>query len=593
MAQGDTGSPTEPTSASSKASTSSKNDDAIWQTEIARLLERFLPDSLRSSSPEERSQARVLTGMLLVMLGGSVLVVAGQVVNGTAFGLKLGLAIAGGWTAFLIAIRAGVRIRTLSQGVLGYIYLVSVGVTFASGGEATFAVLIACLLPIFAFILEGAGRATRWTIAVLAGVGLTALYASTTDTNLFGGEILPWNQMRFASITAMVSFVYLVALTIERVVGIASKEAQESKAQLATQNAHYRLLIENMGDLLMEYDDKSSCLYTSPNSLEIIGRSDHDLLGDQYVEHIHPDDLRDIRAALPRLLERPGVTQCRKVRIRHAGGHWVHGQVTARSFKTQLGKTHCVTIFRDVSELRRAELTVRHAERLSSAGTLAAGVAHQINNPVGSIRLASELALRCAKEGDWRAVETLLEENVDQATRCCEIIKSLLQFAAHESTIKVTQDLVEIIERARHFTISYARERGIEIDIVGDRGPLWVNVCAIEIEQVLVNLTRNAIESRPVSQRVEIVVSRIGDVARVEVRDDGCGIAESDRAQVFDPFFTTRMNEGGSGLGLSVVHGIVRDHGGVIELESAEGKGTCGRMELPLVDEVLDGASLD
>ena len=271
----------------------------------------------------------------------------------------------------------------------------------------------------------------------------------------------------------------------------------------------------------------------------------------------------------------------------------MYGQVTARSFKTQLGKTHCVTIFRDVSELRRAELTVRHAERLSSAGTLAAGVAHQINNPVGSIRLASELALRCAKEGDWRTVETLLEENVDQATRCCEIIKSLLQFAAHESTIKVTQDLVEIIERARHFTISYARERGIEIDIVGDRGPLWVNVCAIEIEQVLVNLTRNAIESRPVSQRVEIVVSRIGDVARVEVRDDGCGIAESDRAQVFDPFFTTRMNEGGSGLGLSVVHGIVRDHGGVIELESAEGKGTCGRMELPLVDEDLDGASLD
>ena len=118
-------------------------------------------------------------------------------------------------------------------------------------------------------------------------------------------------------------------------------------------------------------------------------------------------------------------------------------------------------------------------------------------------------------------------------------------------------------------------------------------MCAIEIEQVLVNLTRNSIESRPVSQRVEIVVSRIGDVARVEVRDDGCGIAESDRAQVVDPFFTTRMNEGGSGLGLSVVHGIVRDHGGVIELESAEGKGTCGRMELPLVDEVLDGASLD
>ena len=134
MAQGDTGSPTEPTSVLSKSQKSSNNDDAIWQTKRARLLERFLPDSLRSASPEERSQARILTGMLLVMLGGSVLVVAGQVVNGTAFGFKLGLAIAGGWTAFLIAIRAGVRIRTLSQSVLAYIYLVSVGVTIASGG---------------------------------------------------------------------------------------------------------------------------------------------------------------------------------------------------------------------------------------------------------------------------------------------------------------------------------------------------------------------------------------------------------------------------------------------------------------------------
>lgn len=166
--------------------------------------------------------------------------------------------------------------------------------------------------------------------------------------------------------------------------------------------------------------------------------------------------------------------------------------------------------------------------------------------------------------------------------RCGAIVRSLLQFAREEPYLREEHDLSDLIEDCARLTESYAYARGSKIHLLRSSAPVPVRVNASEIDQVVINLLRNAVEAEPRSGSVHLRVSRRGDLASIEVEDDGRGIAPVDLHRIFDPFFTTRLSEGGSGLGLSVAHGIVQDHGGQIHAESSAEKGTRFRVELPL-----------
>ncbi|MFT5443684.1 MAG: two-component system NtrC family sensor kinase [Myxococcota bacterium] len=139
-----------------------------------------------------------------------------------------------------------------------------------------------------------------------------------------------------------------------------------------------------------------------------------------------------------------------------------------------------------------------------------------------------------------------------------------------------------MVQRACRATRSYAHERGAEVIVNLCDAPLAVKMSAIEIEQVMVNIIRNAIESQEFRCRVQVESELKGDLARVQITDNGRGIDARDKARVFDPFYSTRVEEGGTGLGLSVAHGIIREHDGVITTDSDEGKGTVFTIELPI-----------
>ncbi|MCP4038137.1 MAG: PAS domain S-box protein [bacterium] len=558
-----------------------------YPARTARILEAFLPDSIRASEPADRNQARIVAALNLLLLGIGLTVIVGQSIYGDPRAIVVGFAITGLLVPLLIAVRAGLDVQIAGHLTLGVIYMPSIGLMILSGGESVPAALVACIIPALAYVIRGRVAVTGWTVGVVAGVIVAGVYASHGDWFPYEGDMLAWERWRFTTITAITAFVALAALTFDRTLQIATEEAHRSTEDLRVQDARYRSLVENVGDVLMEYDAKTRCVYVSPNCFDVTGHSQDEMIGEGYLASIHPDDVATVRDMYRLLSTKPGETRSLAIRFRHADGQWIHGQTSARAFFARSGELHFVTIFRDVSDLRRAELAMRHSERLAAAGTLAAGVAHQINNPIGSIRNASEYGLLCAKDGDFDPIERVLEGNIEQATQCGEIVRSLLQFAARENPTKARCDLSKIVLRARDFTISYARERGTEIEVESASGSLWVNVSAIEIEQVLVNLIRNAIESGPRSNRIVVETSRHEAWAWVEVRDDGRGIAEVDRALVVDPFFTTRIREGGSGLGLSVAHGIVRDHDGVLEIESIEGAGTCVRVELPLMPDAV------
>ena len=235
------------------------------------------------------------------------------------------------------------------------------------------------------------------------------------------------------------------------------------------------------------------------------------------------------------------------------------------------------------AELARSEASLRNAERLASLGTLAAGVAHQINNPLGSILIASQFAISQSDDAEqtrvWREA---LEQNAREAGRCGQIVKSLLKFSAGESDEKTVCDLNRLVAQALGPILRRPLD-GATIEETLTSDPLPIAASEIAIEQVVVNLVENALqagEGRP--NRIRVVSRRRASWAELEISDTGRGIDEADRSRIFDPFFTSRLENGGTGLGLSVVYGILRDHGGTVEVDSRPGEGSRFSCQIPL-----------
>ncbi len=234
-------------------------------------------------------------------------------------------------------------------------------------------------------------------------------------------------------------------------------------------------------------------------------------------------------------------------------------------------------------ELIKSRDKLRQADRLVAIGTLAAGVAHQINNPVGAILSASEFALMCEDDGDALAVfKHALEQNVDEARRCGAIVRSMLQFSRQEPVGKTLEDLNQAVRVAVRAVEAYASDRDTRIDLELASRPIEIRMSPLEMEQVVVNLVRNGVEAAGASGRVLVRTRRDEAFARIEIEDDGPGIGEDDRELIFDPFFSTRVAEGGTGLGLSVAHGIVSDHGGHIDLATSPLGGAKFTIVLPI-----------
>jgi signal transduction histidine kinase len=234
-------------------------------------------------------------------------------------------------------------------------------------------------------------------------------------------------------------------------------------------------------------------------------------------------------------------------------------------------------------ELMRSQESLRRSERLATVGTLAAGIAHQINNPIGSILNGAQYALLCEGDDDYIDIwRRSLGDHESEARRCGRIVRSILQFSRDEPTERWSDDLTEVARRSVMLATPYAEEQCVTLHFRPAPESMPAVFSPIEIEQVLVNLIRNAIEAVEVPPGdVQVTLWASDDWVRVTVTDDGQGIPADQVNRVFDPFFTTRLPLGGTGLGLSVAHGIIVDHGGTLEVESEVGKGSTFTVSLP------------
>lgn len=232
-------------------------------------------------------------------------------------------------------------------------------------------------------------------------------------------------------------------------------------------------------------------------------------------------------------------------------------------------------------ELQASQEQLRQSERLASIGTLAAGIAHEIRNPLNTISLATQYAMK-SNPDVAPTIKDVLQVVKTEATRCADIIKNVLLFAKSEKTVKTPHDFCSVVKHALDIAKGYTKEKFIlEMEIPDEQIHVVMN--QTEIEQVIVNLISNALEAALTTPIITIRVMLEDERAVLYVSDNGPGIPSELINHIFDPFFSTKRQRGNTGLGLSLCHGIISEHGGTMQVQSGSGKGTTFRIDLPRV----------
>ena len=233
---------------------------------------------------------------------------------------------------------------------------------------------------------------------------------------------------------------------------------------------------------------------------------------------------------------------------------------------------------------------LQHANRLATVGQLAAGIAHELGSPLQVVAgRAKMIAVGEAVEAEARQSGQVI---LEQAQRMTQIIYGLLDYARRRAAKRSVTAVWEVAQGTRNLLGPIAHKKAVALELEGDSQCI-AHVDVGQIQQALTNLVMNAIQSARAGGRVSIEVglqAREGDYVFLAVTDDGPGIKEEDRARVFEPFFTTKDVGEGTGLGLAVAEGLVRENGGFITVESEFGHGACFSIFLPRASQTSSGA---
>jgi len=238
-------------------------------------------------------------------------------------------------------------------------------------------------------------------------------------------------------------------------------------------------------------------------------------------------------------------------------------------------------------ERERLRDQLRHADRLATIGRMAAGLGHEINEPLGSILGFAQLLQKDQGLSSDAAAD--VDKIVKAALRAREIVRRLLLFARPTPPHRERLDLVRLASEIVEDYRGRASRQEVEIDLSMPSMPVELVADGSQLTQVLVNLVVNALHAMPKGGTLTVRVAEEADEVSLAVRDSGEGMDADVRQHVFEPFFTTRDVGEGTGLGLSVAHGIVQAHGGRFEVASVPGRGSTFTVRLPKCTRAADG----
>jgi PAS domain S-box-containing protein len=277
-----------------------------------------------------------------------------------------------------------------------------------------------------------------------------------------------------------------------------------------------------------------------------------------------------------------------EVTVRAASGEEIPVEMTASIIYDEDGREIAtMAIFRDLrpkieseKELEKARVQLVQSVKLASLGRLAAGVAHEINNPLGGIIMYSHLALEDLPE-DIPAHKNL-KKLIVQAERCKRIVQGLLDFSRQPKPKIESIKINDLIEEVLSLVEAQALFQNIEVTKALDPAIPLISGDKTQFQQVFINLVLNAAEAMEKGGRLIVESSLRNESVEIRLTDTGRGIPPEDREKIFEPFFTTKSDMKGTGLGLAVSHGVITKHGGAISFESNVNGGTTFIVRLPV-----------
>lgn len=360
-------------------------------------------------------------------------------------------------------------------------------------------------------------------------------------------------------------------------------DRRRSEDMLRESEEWFRTLVESSTDMFGVLTLEGVYTYCSPSVFDQLGYEPGELVGRSAFDFIHHDDMQRIRRELDHALATPPHRASLALRFRHKSGSWRDCDTQVRIVSDPNGTPLLVVATRDVTEAHRLQRQMGDAERLVALGRVASAMAHEFNNVLMGIQPNAELIKRFRDEQKIRAAAERIEAGVRRGKT---ITQQVLRFTRSEPPSRRVVAVADIL-RAVQLEIAPVLPRGVSL-AVEQEGELFVLADASQIEQTLVNLCLNARDAMPKGGAIAItsaasnaqeypygvLPATSAGFVRLSVQDSGTGVAPELRERIFEPLFTTKKGEGGSGLGLSVAQHIATVHEGALFLETEPGEGS-------------------
>lgn len=396
---------------------------------------------------------------------------------------------------------------------------------------------------------------------------------------LVGMDVKPFEEARAQDVrTTVILAATLLALGLGGVIALYwSQRLRASRKQLLDARAFSGEVVTHMPIGLVAMDPEGRVTMVNHVAESVLGAECGVAPGERFETCLPPE----LVAALERVRTGEEIVDA-KLRIKQGANGTLPLSISGTMISTEDGDdAGAILLLRDLREIERLEDAVRRAEKLAAIGSLAGGVAHEIRNPLSSIKASATYFGSHFEEGsDGKRMAEIMVQEVERLNRA---VTQLLEYARPSELNRVKTSLPALAERSLELVRRDAAAKGVDVMLDATDAPPVVWLDQDRITQALLNLYINAIQAMEEGGKLEVSIDTTskGD-ARIQVADNGPGLPTDVLKRVFDPYYTTKSR--GAGLGLAIVQKIVEAHGGGVEASSAPGKGAVFLLTLPLGD---------